>query len=137
MSLRLYTPGPLAAGAQFALPQAAARHAQVRRVQPGDVLRVFNGDGQDWTAQVLRMSRSDIASFLGVAHATVSRSFSALAASACIKVSNRDVEILDAARLKSFSRATRGLSDESGHVAGAPGLALKVVARRVAAGATA
>ncbi len=93
--------------------------------------------GQSSRRLLLRMSRSDIASYLGVAHATVSRSFSALAACGCIKVSNRDVEILDAARLKSFSRATRGLSDESGRVAGAHGLPPKVLGHWVNTGATA
>ena len=68
--------------------------------------------GQSPRRLYLRMSRSDIASYLGVAHATVSRSFSALAAWGCLQVNNRDVEILDLPRLRAFSRSTRGLIEE-------------------------
>jgi len=55
----------------------------------------------------LRMGRRDIASMLGVAHETVSRSFTALAAARLIHVSDRDVEILDMDGLKAYSRCTR------------------------------
>ncbi len=55
----------------------------------------------------LRMSRRDIASYLGVAHETVSRSFSALAEGGLVQVDNREVEILDIAGLKAFSSGTR------------------------------
>jgi CRP/FNR family transcriptional regulator len=55
----------------------------------------------------LRMSRRDIASYLGVAHETVSRSFSALAEGGLVRVDNREVEILDMAGLKTFSSGTR------------------------------
>jgi CRP/FNR family transcriptional regulator len=80
--------------------------------------------GQSPRRLYLRMSRSDIASYLGVAHATVSRSFSALAAWGCLRVSNRDVEILDLPRLRAFSRSTRGLIEEplrASPIASSPG----------------
>ena len=57
---------------------------------------------------MLRMSRRDLASYLGVAHETVSRSFSALAQWGCLRVSSRDVEILDLDRLKKFASRTHG-----------------------------
>jgi CRP/FNR family transcriptional regulator, anaerobic regulatory protein len=60
----------------------------------------------------LRMSRRDIASYLGVAHETVSRSFSALAGWGLVGVNNREVEILDMEALKAFSRSTRRPLDE-------------------------
>jgi CRP/FNR family transcriptional regulator len=60
----------------------------------------------------LAMCRRDIASCLGVAHETVSRSFSALADSGCIKVNNREVELLDLARLQARARSTRNVGDE-------------------------
>jgi CRP/FNR family transcriptional regulator len=93
--------------------------------------------GQSPRRLYLRMSRSDIASYLGVAHATVSRSFSALAAWGCLSVNNRDVEILDLARLRAFSRSTRGLIEEplrmsslaSGESAAATGAQRGVMAR--------
>ena len=57
------------------------------------------------------MTRRDIASHLGVAHETVSRSFTALADWGYIRVLNRDVEVLDPDGLRAFSLITRGLVD--------------------------
>ncbi|MFP8781101.1 16S rRNA (uracil(1498)-N(3))-methyltransferase [Hydrogenophaga sp. RWCD_12] len=58
---RFHCPVPLAAGAELELPSAAARHVQVLRHQPGDAITLFNGDGGQWQATVLRMGRSDVA----------------------------------------------------------------------------
>jgi 16S rRNA (uracil1498-N3)-methyltransferase len=63
--MRFYVPGPLHAGLQFDLPEAAARHAQVRRVQPGQVLLLFDGRGGDWPATVTQMGRSRVAVEVG------------------------------------------------------------------------
>jgi CRP/FNR family transcriptional regulator len=62
----------------------------------------------------LRMCRRDIASLLGVAHETVSRSFGTLAEAGFLKVDNREVELLDIARLQARARITRG-PDDHGH----------------------
>ncbi|MEO8122616.1 MAG: Crp/Fnr family transcriptional regulator [Burkholderiales bacterium] len=67
--------------------------------------------GQSSRRLYLRMSRRDIASHLGVAHETVSRSFGALASWGCVAVSNREVEILDRERLVACASNTRGLAD--------------------------
>lgn len=74
MSLRLYVPLPLAplAGSQIALPPGAARHAQVRRVQPGQSLCLFDGSGSDWQAEVLAMGRSEVRVRIGAATAVAS-----------------------------------------------------------------
>lgn len=58
--MRLFVDTPLTAGAELPLPPGAARHAQVRRVQPGDTLRLFDGGGADWPAAVLAMGRSEV-----------------------------------------------------------------------------
>jgi 16S rRNA (uracil1498-N3)-methyltransferase len=50
MTIRLFVPQPLVDGAEIALPDAAARHAQVRRVQPGEPLQLFDGEGREWRA---------------------------------------------------------------------------------------
>lgn len=55
----------------------------------------------------LRMGRRDIASHLGVAHETVSRSFGALAGMGVLRVDNREVEIIDMAGLRELARSTR------------------------------
>ena len=62
---------------------------------------------------VLRMTRRDLASQLGVAHETVSRSFTALAQWGCVRVDVREVEILDFNRLREFSRCTRAISPDA------------------------
>ena len=62
----------------------------------------------------LRMSRREIASLLGLAHETVSRSFTLLAEIGCLRIENRDVEILDMQMLRERARITRGLQGEGG-----------------------
>jgi 16S rRNA (uracil1498-N3)-methyltransferase len=57
---RLYCPLPVVLGKPFALPAAAARHAQVLRLQPGDPLRLFDGLGGVWRAQVVAMGRQEV-----------------------------------------------------------------------------
>lgn len=65
MTLRLFVDAPLQAGQAFTLPPGATRHAQVRRVQPGDLLMLFDGQGCDWPAEVLRVGRNAVDVCLG------------------------------------------------------------------------
>jgi len=60
MPARLHVDLPLQAGLELELPAGAARHVQVLRHQPGDVLTLFNGQGGEWQATVLQMGRSDV-----------------------------------------------------------------------------
>jgi 16S rRNA (uracil1498-N3)-methyltransferase len=60
MSVRLYVDAALQRDAEFDLPAAAARHVQVRRLQPADRLRLFNGRGGEWAATVLHMGRGQV-----------------------------------------------------------------------------
>jgi 16S rRNA (uracil1498-N3)-methyltransferase len=60
MTIRLYVETPLAAGMELPLPAGAARHAQVRRVQPGDALVLFDGRGGEWHAAVGSMGRKEV-----------------------------------------------------------------------------
>ena len=57
---RFYCPLPLLGGTTLALPPGAARHVQVLRLQPGDPISLFNGEGGEWTASVTRMGRSEV-----------------------------------------------------------------------------
>lgn len=68
--------------------------------------------GQSGRRLYLRMCRRDIASHLGVAHETVSRSFTVLADWGCLRVDNREVEILDQQRLRQLACSTRGTLEE-------------------------
>jgi 16S rRNA (uracil1498-N3)-methyltransferase len=65
MSTRLYVDSPLAAGTTLALPPGAARHVQVRRLQPGHALLLFDGGGAEWPAEVLAMGRSEVTVRIG------------------------------------------------------------------------
>lgn len=67
------THAPLAPGAECVLPPGPARHAQVRRVQPGDVLTLFDGSGRDWPAEVLAVGRSEVRVRIGTAPVAVAR----------------------------------------------------------------
>jgi len=69
--------------------------------------------GQSPRRLLLRMNRRDIASYLGVAHATASRSFGALADAGYLKVDNRAVDILDLEGLKVCARSTRGVAEDT------------------------
>lgn len=51
----------LGAGAEFDLPEAAAAHVKVRRLQPGAAVRLFDGEsGQDWPAAVRAIGRAAV-----------------------------------------------------------------------------
>lgn len=57
---RVYCACPLGPGQSFDLPPGAARHLQVLRVQPGQEVLLFNGEGGQWHAVIERMGRSDV-----------------------------------------------------------------------------
>jgi len=57
---RFFIPGPLAAEQALALPASAARHVQVLRLQPGQEITLFNGEGGQWQARITVMGRSDV-----------------------------------------------------------------------------
>lgn len=59
-SVRLHVPAALAAGLVFTLPPGPSRHAQVLRLQPGDDVRLFNGEGGEWAARIVRMGRQAV-----------------------------------------------------------------------------
>lgn len=57
---RLHVPLPLAEGQTLSLPESAARHVQVLRLQPGMPLVLFNGEGGEHDAVVATMGRRDV-----------------------------------------------------------------------------
>jgi 16S rRNA (uracil1498-N3)-methyltransferase len=63
--MRLFVDTALAAGTEMPLPEGAARHAMVRRVQPGQVLTLFDGRGCDWAAEVLAVTRNSVSVRVG------------------------------------------------------------------------
>jgi CRP/FNR family transcriptional regulator len=71
--------------------------------------------GQSATRLLLRMTRRDIASLLGVAHETISRGFTVLAEWGYLRVDVREVEILDPDGLRACARSTRRDLDPPAH----------------------
>lgn len=69
---RFFCPTDLSTGAELLLPAGAARHVQVLRLQPGDGITLFNGQGGEFEATVARMGRSEVAVTVG-AHQPVER----------------------------------------------------------------
>ncbi len=74
MTLRLFVdaPAPLATGLVLDLPPGPARHVQVRRLQPGHTLTLFDGRGGEWAATVQHMGRQSVTVQLG-SHDPVTR----------------------------------------------------------------
>lgn len=69
---RFHCSVPLSVGSTLALPAGAARHVQVLRLQPGDTITLFDGEGGEYEAKVTRMGRSEV-EVLIVSHAAVER----------------------------------------------------------------
>jgi len=69
MSARFYAGLPLKTGDSLALPDRAARHVQVLRLQPGDTITLFNSLGGEYEATIERMGRSDVQVLIGAHHA--------------------------------------------------------------------
>lgn len=70
---RLYLPRPLASGSTIALPDEAFRHlVQVLRMEAGEHLTVFNGEGGEYAATLATATRKGAALAIG-AHDAVSR----------------------------------------------------------------
>ncbi|MEO8022450.1 16S rRNA (uracil(1498)-N(3))-methyltransferase [Polaromonas sp.] len=72
MTARFHADLPLRTGDSLALPERAARHVQVLRLQPGDAITLFNGEGGEFEATIERMGRSDVQVMVG-AHDPVER----------------------------------------------------------------
>ena len=60
MTPRFYAEVALTVGDALALPERAARHVQVLRLQPDDTITLFNSRGGEFEARITRMGRSDV-----------------------------------------------------------------------------
>jgi len=60
-SIRIHVDFPLAAGSEIPLPQQAAEHvARVLRMNAGDPLTVFNGDGHDYDGSIVAVGKREV-----------------------------------------------------------------------------
>ena len=57
---RLYCPVPLQVLEELDLPAHAAKHVQVLRLQPSQVLTLFNGEGGEYEAEILKMGKHSV-----------------------------------------------------------------------------
>jgi 16S rRNA (uracil1498-N3)-methyltransferase len=74
---RIYTDTPLQAGAEAQLDDNAAQHVgRVLRMQPGQALSLFNGDGHDYQALIASASKKNVT--VQVEHFTANSRESAL-----------------------------------------------------------
>jgi 16S rRNA (uracil1498-N3)-methyltransferase len=65
---RIFVDGPLQSGAQVALPSAGAYHvARVLRMRAGAALRVFDGTGSEFQAEIARVDGDAVTVSLGAA----------------------------------------------------------------------
>ena len=65
MPHRFFVDLPLQDGHLVDLPDAAVRHVQVLRLQPGSPIVLFNGRGGEWLASVAHMGRNDVQARVG------------------------------------------------------------------------
>jgi len=72
MTARFYAGLALHSGESLALPERAARHVQVLRLQPGTSITLFNNQGGEFEATIERMGRSDVQVLVG-GHSAVER----------------------------------------------------------------
>lgn len=57
-TIRSYIDAPLAPGTELALPEAAGNHiVRVLRLKTGDVFNLFNGDGNDYPAEITAIDK--------------------------------------------------------------------------------
>jgi 16S rRNA (uracil1498-N3)-methyltransferase len=56
---RLYVPEPLRPQTELVLPAEAANHLRVLRLQVGNPLTIFNGEGGEFTAEVVALERRE------------------------------------------------------------------------------
>lgn len=55
---RIFISGPIGANGKCVLPPAQSRHvARVLRLHPGDAVTLFNGDGNEYSAEITRIAK--------------------------------------------------------------------------------
>ncbi|MCX7255728.1 MAG: 16S rRNA (uracil(1498)-N(3))-methyltransferase [Polaromonas sp.] len=100
MSARFYADIALVPGQTLTLPDQAARHVQVLRLQPGDAITLFNGRGHaeegaqgstegEFAATVVRMGRSDVDVLVGAYLATEREARRAIHLAVCMPANDR------------------------------------------------
>jgi CRP/FNR family transcriptional regulator, anaerobic regulatory protein len=100
------------AGDMAELMNAVAAEVRLARFFVQESARMM-AQGQSGRRLRLRMSRRDIASYLGLAHETISRALGVLSRLGCVTVHHREIEITDTQALAACARCTRGRSPQA------------------------
>jgi 16S rRNA (uracil1498-N3)-methyltransferase len=62
---RFHCPTALTTGTDMVLPEGAARHVQVLRMQPGMAVTLFNGEGGEYQAEITHMGKREVRVLVG------------------------------------------------------------------------
>lgn len=74
-TIRSYIDAPLAPGLELGLPESAGNHiVRVLRLQTGDSFNLFNGDGNDYAAQIIGLEKKGAKVRIQSCHAVVNES---------------------------------------------------------------
>ncbi|MDH5650118.1 MAG: 16S rRNA (uracil(1498)-N(3))-methyltransferase, partial [Gammaproteobacteria bacterium] len=66
---RFYTSLPLQINQETRLPEVAAHHAsRVLRMQPGDLLTLFNGDGCEYAGEIVAINKKNMSAIITAKH---------------------------------------------------------------------
>ncbi len=86
---RFYVPFPLASGAEVELPERAARHVAVLRLERGDAITLFDGSGGQFAAELTRVSRDAARARIGRREAAERESPLAVTLAQCVSSGDR------------------------------------------------
>jgi 16S rRNA (uracil1498-N3)-methyltransferase len=62
---RFYCPLPLSAGAMISLPENVAQHVHVLRLNEGDIVTLFNGEGGEYAATLTGIDKKRVSALVG------------------------------------------------------------------------
>ncbi|MBV8620166.1 MAG: 16S rRNA (uracil(1498)-N(3))-methyltransferase [Curvibacter sp.] len=110
---RFHCPAPLHAGAALSLPAGTARHVQVLRLQPGQTITLFNGEGGEFDATITRMGRSEVEVEVGSHRLLERENARAVHLLACMPANDRMDWLVEKATELGASRITPLMSAHS------------------------
>src|SRR6266700_7524687 len=86
---RFFAPVQLSLGAEIDVPERAARHCAVLRLRRGDAVVLFNGEGGEFSAELIRISRGAARAFLISRQTPERESPLAIALAQCVSSGDR------------------------------------------------
>src|SRR5260370_39588392 len=110
---RFFAPVQLSPGAEIELPERVARHCAVLRLRRGDAVVLFNGEGAEFSAELMRVSSGDVRA-RGISMQTPEReSPLAIALAQCVSSGDRMATTLRKATALGVARIGQSATDRS------------------------